>query len=402
MAITAFIGRQGAGKTLEMTWVGLHLALKYGKRFVCNYALDLDYLLRFAISISSKNLIHLIKSGDIICCPGNVDYLLAVPDSVVCIDEIAIYLGDSTESPQKTKYLIARFNQCRRRGIELLYVAHSLDRVQKYLRTATNNVCYCDGAVTRMNNGDIYLKSERYYYFNIDDYDYWVNSPKRHKFIFGEWFTKSKAFHIHKSVLTCFKRDFFKAFDSFSDITNDANSAFLLRYKKLSFPGSVYTFPQPLVPINNSIESLKAKASERLSRNVRKSQFLLLILKLIRLFLKDLLRSSTMKKNSDYLSNYDFIKLHHSRRNWSLVSPIDERLCVLIPPNRLDVFISCLTEDLPPLSRLKAEAVFKVFLFKILPAGLEDIAINLAKILGSGWSLPFNSSLLEYKKPSRV
>ncbi|HEY9295895.1 MAG TPA: hypothetical protein VIQ31_05895, partial [Phormidium sp.] len=136
MGITALIGQQGRGKSFYMIWLSLNHALRYCKRLVTNFPLNIAFLERFAIANNLRNLHKMIVAGDVIFIPGDVEYLLSVPDSCVLLDEAAIFLGDAVTG-SKLGYLISRFNQCRKRGIELFYTGQAFARIPKILRDIT-------------------------------------------------------------------------------------------------------------------------------------------------------------------------------------------------------------------------------------------------------------------------
>ncbi|OCR00238.1 hypothetical protein BCD67_24850 [Oscillatoriales cyanobacterium USR001] len=379
MAITGIIGHQGKGKTLQMTWLGLNLAMKYGKRLVVNYQLNIEYLEYFARGHNLKNLHTMIKCGEILFVPESIDYILTIPDSVVCLDEIAIFLGDSTEGNAKIRYLISRFNQCRRRGIELLYVAHSLGRVQKFLRDITNTIVFCDGKTKRTENGDPELIKEKYLHFDVDQFEIWFDSPKRYQIF--QIFTKAKAFKIIEKELTCAKREFFQAFDSFSDIVNQQSN--IKYYNKITFKNRGNDV---------EIERLPPKPVNKIT-NQRPKKKLPMLITILRKIVKQLAAQRTYQSN-DYLRPLKLKKLWENRRKFSYCEPFNSKLITY--NKNCYLYQSYSEEDWP--KKLTIESIVKILIQGYLPAGTEEVCELLAKILGGKEVAPSDSILVRFEK----
>ena len=379
MSITGIIGQQGRGKTLQMSWIGLNLAMKYGKRLVTNYELNINYLEYFARGHNLKNLHTMIKCGEIIFVPESIDYILSIPDSVVCLDEIAIFLGDSTEGNAKIRYLISRFNQCRRRGIELLYVAHSLGRVQKFLRDITNTIVFCDGKTKRTENGDPELIKEKYLHFDVEQFEVWFDSPKRHQIF--QIFTRAKAFKIVKKELTCAKREFFQAFDSFSDIVNQTSN--ITNYDKVIFRNR-----------GKKVE-IERKAGETIATNTvnRPKKKLPTLILIVREIVKKIGEQRTYQSN-DYLRPLKLKELWEKRRKFNYSEPFESNLIVY---EKNCYFFKSYTEKEWP-KRLTLESILKIRFQEALPSGCEKLCEILAKILGGNAGIPSDSVFIKFKK----
>jgi hypothetical protein len=217
MGITAIIGQQGRGKSFYMCWLALNHAMRFCKRLVTNFPLNIEFLEKFAIANNLRNLHKMISAGDIIFIPGDVEYLLSIPDSCVLFDEAAIFLGDATQS-HKVSYLISRFNQCRKRGIELFYTGQAFTRVPKILRDITTSVIFCNGICTRDEWGKPLLYHAKFTYFDPDEFDTWFSSSKRGNFVY----TFNKSYKRHNFILSSYFALFFNVYDSFIDVVADA------------------------------------------------------------------------------------------------------------------------------------------------------------------------------------
>jgi hypothetical protein len=226
MGITAIIGQQGRGKSFYMLWLAINHAMRYCKRIVTNFPLNIEFLERFAIANNLENLYKMIKAGDIIFVPGDVEYLLSIPDSCVLFDEAAIFLGDAIQG-SKVSYLISRFNQCRKRGIELFYTGQAFSRIPKILRDITTGVIYCNGICTRDEWGKPMLYKARFTYFDPDDFDDWFASSKKSNWLY----TKNHSYKRDSFLLNSYFALFFNVYDSFVDVVADAKAPGYRCYK---------------------------------------------------------------------------------------------------------------------------------------------------------------------------
>jgi len=226
MGITAIIGQQGRGKSFYMIWLALNHAMKYFKRLVTNFPLDIAFLERFAVANNLPNLHKMISAGDIIFIPGDVEYLLSVPDSCVLFDEAAIFLGDAVQG-SKVSYLISRFNQCRKRGIELFYTGQAFTRIPKILRDITTGVIYCNGICTRDEWGKPLLYHAKFTFFEPDEFDDWFASSKKSNWLY----TRNHSYRRHHFILSSYFALFFNVYDSFIDVVADAKAPSYRLYK---------------------------------------------------------------------------------------------------------------------------------------------------------------------------
>jgi hypothetical protein len=226
MGITAVIGQQGRGKSFYMIWLALNYSMKYAKRLVTNFPLHIDFLERFAIANNLHNLHKMIKNGDIIFVPGDVEYLLSIPDSCVLLDEAAIFLADSIQG-SKVSYLISRFNQCRKRGIELYYSGQAFARIPKILRDITTGVIYCHGTCTRDEAGNLMLYKAKFTYFEPDEFDDWFGSSKKTNWLY----TKNHSYKRESFVLNSYFALFFNVYDSYIDVIADTKAPGYRAYK---------------------------------------------------------------------------------------------------------------------------------------------------------------------------
>lgn len=253
MGITAYIGQQGRGKTFYMLLRAIHHAMRYCKRLVTNFPLNIEFLERYAIANNLKNLHKMIVAGDIIFIPGDVEYLLSIPDSCVLLDEAAIFLGDAIQS-SKLSYLISRFNQCRKRGIELFYTGQAFSRIPKILRDITTGVIYCNGTCTRDEWGTPMLYHAKFTFFEPDEFDDWFASSKKTNWLY----TKNHSYHQHHFLLNSYYALFFTAYDSFIDVVADTAAP---GYKCLKItPGraKVTTTTLDPAPVTEKINKLKS------------------------------------------------------------------------------------------------------------------------------------------------
>lgn len=299
MGITGIIGQQGRGKSFYMIWLALNHAMRYCKRLVTNFPLDIAFLERFAIANNLRNLHKMIVAGDIIYIPGDVEYLLSVPDSCVLFDEAAIFLGDSV-SGSKVSYLISRFNQCRKRGIELFYTGQAFSRIPKILRDITTGVIFCNGVCTRDEWGKPLLYHAKFTFFEPDEFEDWFASSKR-----NTWFyTNQHSYRRHHFILNSYFAMFFNVYDSFIDVVADAAA-----------PG--YNCLK-ITPRGNSvkIDELPAAPYKLVSVKFPKIKFHPIIIQ----FLKNLLSRRSHKTN-DYIHSNKWDKMIESRPVFSPEDP---------------------------------------------------------------------------------
>jgi hypothetical protein len=256
MGITAIIGQQGRGKSFYMIWLALNHAMKYCKRLVTNFPLDIAFLERFAVANNLKNLYKMIRDGDIIFIPGDVEYLLSIPDSCVLLDEAAIFVGDAIQG-SKVSYLISRFNQCRKRGIELFYTNPAFSRIPKILRDVTTGVIFCNGICTRDEWGKPLLYHAKFTFFDPDEFDDWFASSKKSNWLY----TRNHSYRRHSFILSSYFALFFNVYDSFIDVVADAKAPGYRLYKIVPHGRKVVTtVVEPT--LNDNFEKLKLKRRE--------------------------------------------------------------------------------------------------------------------------------------------
>jgi hypothetical protein len=269
MGITAIIGQQGRGKSFYMIWLALNHALKYCKRIVTNFPLNIEFLERFAIANNLRNLHKMICAGDIIFVPGDVEYLLSIPDSCVLFDEAAIFLGDAT-SGQKVSYLISRFNQCRKRGIELFYTGQAFSRIPKILRDITTGVIYCNGVCTRDEWGTPMLYRAKFTFFEPDEFDDWFASSKKSNWLY----TKNHSYRQHHFILNSYFALFFNTYDSFIDVIADTSAPGYRGVKILPKGNKFITTIIEPPPFEPKHHNLKARTFPRFFVQLFKSRLL--------------------------------------------------------------------------------------------------------------------------------
>jgi hypothetical protein len=254
MGITAIIGQQGRGKSFYMILLALNHAMKYCKRLVTNFPLDIAFLERFAVANNLVNLHTMIKSGDIIFIPGDVEYLLSIPDSCVLFDEAAIFLGDAVQG-SKVSYLISRFNQCRKRGIELFYTGQAFSRIPKILRDITTGVIYCNGTCTRDEWGKPLLYHAKFTFFEPDEFDDWFASSKKSNWLY----TKNHSYRRHSFILSSYFALFFNVYDSFIDVIADSKAPGYRLYRIVPRGSKVAISIIEPEPVSPDFQQLKLK-----------------------------------------------------------------------------------------------------------------------------------------------
>ena len=222
MGTFAFVGLQGRGKTFWMLYTGIHYAMKYSRRLVINFNINLDNLLDYAIANNYYHLFLMIKEGDIIYVPDNIEYLFSIPNSVILLDEAPLYFGDAASGSRNVAHLVAWLNQMRRNNCDLFLVCQALDRLQKLARDLIDVVIFCDSLCKKGWDGNPEMIQFKCQNFEpVENFQRWFDSPKRGKMFYDmqqRYAKKSLGFPLGIST---YYINFLKIFDSYSNITTD-------------------------------------------------------------------------------------------------------------------------------------------------------------------------------------
>jgi Zonular occludens toxin (Zot) len=222
MGTFAFVGLQGRGKTFWMLYMGIHYAMKYARRLVINFNINLDNLLDYAVSNNYYHLFLMIKNGDIIYVPDNIEYLFSIPNSVILLDEAPLYFGDAASGSKNVAHLVAWLNQMRRNNCDLFLVCQALDRLQKLARDLIDVIIFCDSLCKKGWDGNPEMIQFKCQNFEpVEKFQRWFDSPKRGKMFYDmqqRYAKKSLGFPLG---ISSYYINFLKIFDSYSNITTD-------------------------------------------------------------------------------------------------------------------------------------------------------------------------------------
>lgn len=224
MGTFAFVGLQGRGKTFWMLYCGIHYAMRYSRRLVLNFNINLDNLLDYAIANNYYHLYLMIKHGDILYIPDNIEYLFSIPNSVILLDEAPLYFGDSAGGSKGVTHLVAWLNQMRRNNCDLFLVCQALDRLQKLARDLVDVVIFCDSHCKKGINGNPEMLQFNASCFEpLEKFERWFTSSKRGKFFYDMSQRYNKFCLGFPLGISSYYINFLDVFDSYSNITTDEN-----------------------------------------------------------------------------------------------------------------------------------------------------------------------------------
>jgi len=142
MAIIAFVGKQGAGKSYLMVKECLKRANKQRKFIVTNQPLNLPYMAAWAKARRLHWLHYLATSGGIVQVPndgGMLERILSFRNAVIMLDEAQVFLNRRFTNELPKQFLIDIAQQ-RKIANDLLWCAQDYERVDQNIRSMTQVV----------------------------------------------------------------------------------------------------------------------------------------------------------------------------------------------------------------------------------------------------------------------
>lgn len=223
MAIYAFCGSIGAGKSLKMVDFALDLCNSRRKVLVLNFALDLIELRHYAVLKKYTWVAHLIDRGQITIidsASSPVDFL-TIPNSVVVIDEAQIWFN-SHDFNKIPRQILIDLTQSRKINIDLCWAAQVYDHTAKQWRELTHFFIHASGfQLYNRQNKRQELLFKNYICFESEKYWAWRSSSDSINFLK----TKFKyAMWSQHGFLTNNDKQLFKAFDSFTRLEKQSKS----------------------------------------------------------------------------------------------------------------------------------------------------------------------------------
>jgi len=273
MTIIAICGDIGAGKSFTLIKEALKMADKREKQLVCNFNINLQNLYEYAslpkaydsyygaficelrrfayalrLSLSKLGLPRpkrprfkprlpwikkLCEDGGagIIQLPyaKNLEALIDLPNSVVCIDEAGILLN-SRNFQETTRELLAGIVQSRKMGVDLIWTSQFNEQVDRQLRELTHIWVHCQStSIWDKKLRRPRLKWKSIYWFKAASYLDWLRTPRdRDNPIKTRW---SYSTDSESGVLSPADKKVFGLYDSFARL--DGENSFSLSSRGL-------------------------------------------------------------------------------------------------------------------------------------------------------------------------
>ena len=121
MALYAYIGELGTGKTLGLTYMALRNWLK-GKDIYSNYKLNFP-------DVPFNNKIRYVRS---------IDEIQNIKEGFACLDELWLWTDSRASGSKKNKIISMILNSSRKRGYDIGYTSQSLHQIDKRIRDITD------------------------------------------------------------------------------------------------------------------------------------------------------------------------------------------------------------------------------------------------------------------------
>lgn len=248
MGIAAVYGKPGKGKSSFATYYGLYLANRYRKCLVSNFLFNPIKVAHYCKLMGFSWLLENIDKGIIHFIPSDSDLtsILSIPDSVVLLDEAAIWLPARGSTQNTPKELLKDLCQIRHESQYLLYIAQSETQVDSALRNLCEIVYWCNGTSVwcdKLRNEKLLFKT--IHQFTTDCYQQYMSDPKLRK---NPIKTKILATKTWSGFLTASDKFVFELYDSFNRVEAESQ-------RVDTFKGSLlrYVFPDTQVfPPSNS------------------------------------------------------------------------------------------------------------------------------------------------------
>jgi hypothetical protein len=184
MGISAIYGKPGKGKSHFATFYGIYLANFYEKKLVSNFFFDPERLALYCKLMGYRWLLEHLNAGIIyyIDCDRNLSDILSIKDSIVLLDEAAIFLPARGSANNTPKQVIKDLVQVRHDSQYLIYLCQNESQVDSFLRNLTEEIFHCNGQSKwsrKLRNQELFWKTV--HLFPPDHYQQWVSDPKLRK-----------------------------------------------------------------------------------------------------------------------------------------------------------------------------------------------------------------------------
>jgi len=243
MGISAIYGKPGKGKSHFATFYGIYLANLYEKKLVSNFFFDPDKLALYCKLMGYSWLAENLNNGIIyyIDCEKSLSDILSIKDSIVLLDEAAIFLPSRGSSHSTPKQVIKDLVQVRHDSQYLIYLCQNETQVDSFLRNLTEEIFHCNGQskwCKKLRNQRLFWKTV--HLFPPDHYAQWIADPKLRKNPFKTRILATKSW---TGMLTVSDLLLFQVYDSFNRLENQHLQ--LGRGDKLSYqvlPGQKFPY----------------------------------------------------------------------------------------------------------------------------------------------------------------
>ena len=121
MALYAYVGELGTGKTLGLTYMALRNWLK-GKDIYSNYKLNFPPT----------------EFGNRIIYVRTIDDIQNIGDGFACLDELWLWLDSRASGSKKNKIISVILSASRKMGFDIGYTTQSLHQIDKRVRDITD------------------------------------------------------------------------------------------------------------------------------------------------------------------------------------------------------------------------------------------------------------------------
>lgn len=230
MAITAFYGSIGAGKSSQMTRKALADANFKEKGLLTNYPLDLEKLLDYCEQFRYRWLWHHVYEHGVTCCTTATDlvqFLEGRENVIACLDEAGVFTNYHAVKNLPPQFL-ADLCMSRKMGVDLYFAAQFDAQVARQLRDLVQYVVHCEGW-SKYNKETKRPEQvwKKYFVFKQEDYLRWQASRMARTSLWRTYF----GFAIDTSwgPMSDSDRLIFTVFDSFNRL--DLNESEHLTYK---------------------------------------------------------------------------------------------------------------------------------------------------------------------------
>jgi hypothetical protein len=220
MGISAIYGLPGKGKSLFSTFYGFYLAEKYEKQLVSNFFFQPEKVAQYYKLMNYQWLLNNLDKGIIhyISCEDSLSEILSIKDSIILLDEAAIYLPARGSTHNTPKQLMKDLCQVRHDSQYLIYICQNEKQVDSFLRNLTEEIFHCNG----ISVWDKKLRNQKLVYkithlFTVDKYEQWLADPKLRK---NPIKTRALATKSWTGVLTTADMFLFSLYDSFNRLEN--------------------------------------------------------------------------------------------------------------------------------------------------------------------------------------